>query len=175
MRRLLVVLLLLGGLLAAPARAEGVILTEAPEQPSPAAAQGGFILAKTAAYEVGTSALEAGLMTLVFGGGVATFGPAFAAVLAATSAVYITHEYVWEWLRPTDMERDDGWLVRAKTVTYRVADTTRNAITGGLLTGAAVIVNPLYAATLTVAELGLYAANELIFANLRRTVLPNDP
>jgi hypothetical protein len=179
-RRLLMLtatlIVLAGPVLAAEAlTADEPAMAAAPSEVSPAwMSEFEFLLAKAVTYEVGTSLLEVGMLVAFFGGGASAAGGAFLAVLASTSAVYIAHEYAWEAAMPPSLERDDARLVASKSVTYRIVDTLRAITLGAAFGGAHATASALYAATLTVAELGLYAANEVAFLRLRRFVLTED-
>ena len=164
-RAVLVIVLVLGCLATAPAMA-----SDRPAEPPPAEAWLSgleWAIAKAVTYEVGTSLLEAGLLVAVFGGGAAAAGGALLAVLATTSVVYVAHEYAWETVTPAALPRDDPELIGAKTLTYRVADTLRAFALGAGFGGAPMLASAAYTATLTVAELVLYAVNEVAFARLR--------
>lgn len=126
----------------------------------------GLVLAKTATYEVGTSLLETGMLAAFFGGTAGGAGGAFAAVLATTSAVYLVHEFAWRAAKAEDTPPDDAKLVAEKSVTYRIADLLRAFAIGTVLGGAQMAASAVYVATLTIAELGLYATNEVAFARL---------
>lgn len=128
----------------------------------------GLVLAKTATYEVGTSMLETGMLAAFFGGTAGGAGGAFVAVLATTSAVYLVHEFAWRAATQEETRPDDAGLVAYKSLTYRVADTMRAYTIGAALGGAQMAASAVYLATLTAAELGLYATNEVAFAQLQQ-------
>lgn len=93
------------------------------------------IITKAAAFEIFSSALEAGLFVAFYGGAASTLGGVFILTLTTSTVVYVAHEYFWNYLTPPGTSPTDPELIVAKSVTYRAISILRSFAIGNALGG----------------------------------------
>jgi hypothetical protein len=129
------------------------------------------VMGRSANFEFRTSLIETALLLAFFGGGVATAGTAFVAVVGTSSAVYLAHEYTWRAAMPgyvAEIAHPDDELATTKGLTYRAAHTLRAMALGAAFGGASLATTAIYTGTLVAAETVVYVLNDLAYGRLRR-------